>query len=185
MGRNRRTSRDDILDAAERVVVRLGAAGLSIDAVAREAGVSKATVVYDHKSKRSLIAALIDRRVAADKAYVQQCVERAAETPHPELFGRIAASEKVFDETDRAVAVAVSASMSHDDSVQQTMRDWTAEDLDAMRKGDRPDDALVAYLALMGFVYTELFDFHEWTGDERRRILDRIRAIYGSDQGVA
>lgn len=39
-------------------------------------------------------------------------------------------------------------------------------------------------LALMGFVYTELFDFHEWSGDERRRILDRIRGIYDSGRGV-
>lgn len=32
----------------ERVVLWEGAVGLSIDAVAKEAGVSKATVMYDH-----------------------------------------------------------------------------------------------------------------------------------------
>lgn len=46
----RKINEDDILDAAERVVVRDGAVGLSIDAVAREASVSKSRVVYDHKS---------------------------------------------------------------------------------------------------------------------------------------
>ena len=38
LAKTRKISSDDVLDAAERVVVRLGAVGLSIDEVAREAG---------------------------------------------------------------------------------------------------------------------------------------------------
>nr|WP_298102468.1 TetR/AcrR family transcriptional regulator [uncultured Shinella sp.] len=180
MGRARKITRDDILDAAERVVVRHGAAGLSIDAVAQEAGISKATVVYDHKSKSALLAALVERRVKADMADVAAGVEAAANTPHPELFGRIRAAEKAVTDTDRAVAIAVSASMSSEASLQQTMRDWTAMDLAAMSQGENPKAALLAYLALTGFIYTELFGFHEWTGREREEILDSIRSVYRS-----
>ena len=180
MGRTRKISRDDILDAAERVVVRLGAAGLSIDAVAQEAGVSKATVVYDHKSKSALLEALVDRRVKSDMAHVEACVAAAGGTVHAELFGRIAAAEKKLDEVDRAIAVAVSASMTSEARVQQIMRDWTEMDLKAMAGGDRPQAAMMAYLALMGFYSTELFGFHTWPDKERQRLLDDIRAIYDS-----
>ena len=178
MGRTRRISSDDILDAAERVVVRLGAAGLSIDAVAQEAGVSKATVVYDHKSKSALLEALIDRRVKADIAYIDACVAANAVAPHPGLFGRIAAAEKPVDETEKAVAMAVSASVSNEAKLQESMRAWTAADLKAMAEGDSPKAALMAYLALSGFYTTELFGYHTWPEEERRDILDGIRSIY-------
>ena len=178
MARPRKTTNDDILDAAERVVARLGAAGLSIDAVAKEAGVSKAMVVYDHKSKKALLEALVDRRVKADMAYVDQCVANAADTPHPELFGRIASAEKKLDEIDKAVAVTVSASMSNDDGLQRIMRAWTELDLKAMASGQRPRAALMAYLALMGFYSTELFGFHSWSDRERREILEGLRSVY-------
>lgn len=39
MARTRKISENDILDAAERVVLCVGASGLSIDAVAQEAGI--------------------------------------------------------------------------------------------------------------------------------------------------
>lgn len=178
MGRTRKISRDDILDAAERVVVRLGAAGLSIDAVAQEAGVSKATVVYDHKSKNALLEALIDRRVKADIAYIDDCVALNSAAPHPELFGRIASAEKPVDETEKAVAIAVSVSASSEAKLQDSMRAWTAADLQAMAAGERPKAALMAYLALSGFYCTELFGYHSWPEKERRDILDGIRSIY-------
>lgn len=180
MGRNRQTSQDDILDAAMRVITRLGAAGLSIDAVAKEAGVSKATVVYDHKSKSALLEALIDRQMKADVAHTEACVAASANTPHPELFGRIASAEKGFDDADRAVALAISASMSNQDNLQQVMRDWTTRDLTLMAAGERPKAALMAYMALTGFCCTELFGFHIWPEAERTEIIEGIRSIYQS-----
>ncbi len=180
MGRTRRIMKDDILDAAERVVVKLGASGLSIDAVAQEAGVSKSTVVYDHKSKGALLEALIDRRLSQEMERQAQLVQDAADTPHPELFGRIKSAERVVDEAERAVAMAISASVSHEEKLQQQMRDWTLADLKAMAGGSRPQAALMAYLALSGFYCTELFGFHQWSQTERSDILEGVRTIYGS-----
>ncbi|TCL75755.1 TetR/AcrR family transcriptional regulator [Rhizobium sp. BK251] len=180
MTRTRKITADDILDAAERVVVQHGAAGLSIDAVAQEAGVSKSRVVYDHKTKSALLAALVDRRIQRDMEAVKKAVEDSKDTPHPELFGRIAFAEPVPDEAEMAVAMAVCASMSSDESLQQQMRGWVARDLQAMASGARPKAALIAYLALTGLFCTELFGFHQWTGGDRREILDGIRATYAT-----
>lgn len=180
MSRTRKITADEILDAAERVVVREGAAGLSIDAVAREAGVSKSRVVYDHKTKSGLLEALIDRRIQAEMERVRKSVEDSADTLYPELFGRIATAEREFDETERAVAMAVTASMSNEAKIQQQMREWTDVELKAMESAPRPKAALMAYLALTGLCLTELFGFHQWEEAERRKILDGVRAIYAS-----
>jgi AcrR family transcriptional regulator len=180
LSRTRKITTDDILDAAERVVIRLGAAGLSIDAVAQEAGVSKSRVVYDHRSKSALLEALIDRRVKAELERIEATVAENAGAPHPELFGRIAVAERIPDDRDKAVALAISASMSSEEKIQQQMRDWTLADLRAMAAGVRPKAALMAYLALTGFYCTELFGFHQWDAAERSEILEGFRTIYAS-----
>jgi AcrR family transcriptional regulator len=178
MARTRKISTDDILDAAERVVLRAGATGFSIDAVAQEAGVSKSRVVYDHKSKSALLEALIERRLATEEERVEAAITDSSHLPHPELFGRIAVAEKVPDDTDKAVCLAISAAMSSEENIHDRMSDWTRKDLAAMGKGKRPKAALIAYLALTGFCCTEYFNFHQWEPEDRLAILDGIRAIY-------
>ena len=179
MSRVRKIGPDLVLDAAERVIMRFGAAGLSIDAVAKEAGISKSSVVYDHKSKDALLEALIDRRISADKKMIQQAVSASRDTPHPELFGRITAAANVSNDADKAVTMAISASMANDAKLQKSMREWTEDDIHAVQSTtDRPFAALMAFLALTGFVSIEVFDFHQWTPSEREKILDGIVEIF-------
>ncbi|WP_337268536.1 TetR/AcrR family transcriptional regulator [Oryzifoliimicrobium ureilyticus] len=180
MGRTRTIDRDEILDAAVRIVMREGASGLSIDAVAKEAGVSKSTVLYDHKTKSALLEALVDRQVKSDMKHIEGCISASQDTPHPELFGRIAACEAQIEDADRAVATAITASVSNDENLQKLMRDWTNRDLDAMAAGPRYEAARMAYFALMGFYATELFGFQSWPQGERKQLLDDIRSIYFS-----
>lgn len=180
MGRARKITSDDILDAAERVVVRLGAAGLSIDAVAREAGVSKSRVVYDHKSKSALMEALIDRRLKIEKELQAVFIEENRETPHPKLFALIASAERSQNETERAICVAISTSVSSEEKLQQKMRDWTETEVEAMALGKKPQAALMAYLALTGFYALEMFDFYRWGDAGRRRIIEGVRTVYAS-----
>ncbi|MGQ3294545.1 MAG: TetR/AcrR family transcriptional regulator, partial [Shinella sp.] len=60
-GRPRSIDRDKVLDAAESIVVESGAAGLSFEAVARAAGITKGGVQYCFGTKENLIRAMIER----------------------------------------------------------------------------------------------------------------------------
>ncbi|ABC21917.1 TetR/AcrR family transcriptional regulator [Rhodospirillum rubrum] len=180
MTRGRRITSDDILEAVERVVLRLGAAGLSIDAVAQEAGVSKSRVVYDHKSKSALLEALIERHIELEDARIGEAMASARDTPHPELFARIAVAEPEFNEIDKAVAMAISASVTNEDRLQTRLREWTRKDLAAVTHTDRPEAGLLAYLALCGFYWIELGSFLQWSPDERSRVLEGIRKVFTS-----
>ncbi|HWU61965.1 MAG TPA: TetR/AcrR family transcriptional regulator [Ensifer sp.] len=180
MGRNRKTTGDDILDAAERVVLKLGATGLSIDAVAQEAGVSKSTVVYDHKSKSGLLTALVHRRLSGKQVLQEQAIDEAKDTPHPQLFGRVKAAEREMDEVDRVVAMAIGASVSHEDAIHKLMRDWTAADIQAVAGGPKSQAALLAFLALTGFRCTSFFGFYQWGPEEQLQIMESIRTMYNS-----
>jgi AcrR family transcriptional regulator len=57
----RPSSRDRILDVAAQIASEEGASQLTIDAVAKRAGISKGGVMYHFRSKDELLSALVDR----------------------------------------------------------------------------------------------------------------------------
>ncbi|NTU96769.1 MAG: TetR/AcrR family transcriptional regulator [Chlorobiaceae bacterium] len=180
MPRIKKVTTDEILDAIERVVMKLGVSRLSIDAVAREAGISKTRVVYDYKSKTALLEALVDRQFKRDIDRRRIELEASSGTPHPELFARIRSAEHIPDESEKAVAMAITASMSSEMSIRKKMRDWVLYDLEAMTSGAKPRVARLAYFALLGFGCPEWFGLMEWSDRERLSFAEEIRTMYAS-----
>ncbi|MDH6269758.1 AcrR family transcriptional regulator [Rhizobium sp. SG_E_25_P2] len=181
MGKTRKISTDDVLDAAERVVVRLGAVGLSIDEVAREAGISKSRVVYDFKTKSGLLNALVERRIRIDRERVAESVRQQRDSDNPPLFGRLTAAGALTSDSERAVALAICAASSHDEGVQAQFRQCTADDLtEVTREAKRPRASLVAYLAFYGLTIMEYFDLHQWSEVERAGLLQDIGTMYAA-----
>lgn len=178
MARTKKVTSNEILDAVERVVMKLGVSRLSIDAVAREAGISKSRVVYDCKSKNALLEALIDRQFQRDVERNRILVEACAGTTHPELFARLLSGESVPDDVEKAVAMAITASLSSEQSVRQKMREWFGYDLKAMESGAKPRAARLAYFAMLGFNCPEWFGLMEWSESERLAFISEIRAMY-------
>lgn len=175
MARLRTIDNDALLDAAERVAIRDGAVGLSIDAVAREAGISKSRVVYDYKSKSGLLQALVERRLRVENDRVLAAVTAHGDSANPELCGRIAAAKDTPDEDDRAIALTLCAAMSSEEPLQAMVRDMVKRDLDAVTAHARhAPRAVTAYLALHGMMSLEYLDIHRWTESERGAILTEI-----------
>jgi AcrR family transcriptional regulator len=178
MARQRTIDSDLVLDAAERVAIRDGAVGLSLDAVAREAGISKSRVVYDYKSKSGLLRALVERRLGREDDRIAEAVAAEAASANPALCGRIAAASTAPEDDDRAIALTLCAAMSSEEPLQAILRDWTARDLAAVReKARRTPLAVVAYLALHGMMSMEYLDFYRWPDPERQALLAEIRDL--------
>jgi AcrR family transcriptional regulator len=178
MARNRTIDSDALLDAAERVAIRDGAVGLSIDAVAKEAGISKSRVVYDYKSKSGLLRALVERRLRMEDDRVLAAVAAHADSTNPELSGRIAAAKDSPNEDDRAIALTLCAAMSSEEPLQDMIRDVVKRDLTAVTVPARHASlAVVAYLALHGMMSLEYLDIHRWTDPERTALLAEIQRL--------
>jgi AcrR family transcriptional regulator len=178
MARNRTIDSDALLDAAERVAIRDGAVGLSIDAVAREAGISKSRVVYDYKSKSGLLQALVERRLRIEDDRVLAAVEAHGGTSNPELNGRIAAATDMPNEDDRAIALTLCAAMSSEEPLQGMIREMVQRDLEAVTgRARHASIAVVAYLALHGMMSLEYLDIKRFTETERTDLLAEIRKL--------
>ncbi|MGA0614118.1 TetR/AcrR family transcriptional regulator [Paracoccus sp. KR1-242] len=177
MARPRKHDQNEILDAVERVVARDGI--LNVEAVAKEAGVSKATVLYEHPSKRDLIAALVLRTIKADNAFNQQCAENFAAEPDAPLRGRIEAARRSppVQGGNPAVLSLVSALMQ-DSAMRETFRDnQNTIGQELLATASVPRAARIAWLALEGLKFQEHMELHDWTEAERTEILQDIEAL--------
>src|SRR4051812_10090852 len=72
---------DQLLDAAEEVALRDGVTGLTLEAVAAQAEVSKGGLLYHFHTKERLIAAMVERIVGQWREHLRSAVESAAPGP--------------------------------------------------------------------------------------------------------
>lgn len=179
MGRVRVIDRDAVLCAAERVVSRNGAARMTIEAVAAEAGISKASVLYDYKTKQALIKAVIERRVAAESRRLREIIEGFSEAPDCAIRGCIAAvANRSLSDADRAVALSLTAALAQDPELRAPLQEKCCQQIaEILETSSRPRNALLAFLALEGLKLLECFGIYTWPEDERRRLLEEISGL--------
>jgi AcrR family transcriptional regulator len=175
MGRKRTIDQEQILNAAEFVVSRDGAARLTLEAVAERAGVSKASVIYDFKSKQALIEAVIRRAVRNDNAINDQVTDGLGDITSSVIRGRIVAASEPFPDEFRAVALNLCAALAQDATLRTAIQvNQTTVINRIMKTSANPRGALLAYLALEGLKLLESLDYHTWPKADRAKILREI-----------
>jgi len=175
MGRHRTIDPADILAAAEQVVARDGAAHLTIDAVAAEAKISKASVIYNFASKRDLIAAVVKKAVAADNELHATATKKLGDAKNNVIRGRLAAAAKPLPDDFRPIALQLCAALAQDRELRSIIQTNQNEVIDAIKEtSSKPRGALLAYLALEGLKLLESLDYHQWSAKERARIVREI-----------
>src|SRR3954451_19003493 len=155
-------TKNRLLDAAAVVVHRDGTQALTLDAVAKEAEVSKGGLLYHFKSKNDLVNAMVERWMnefqreidEADPAFVRGYVKASA--PAGNELGMLAALV-----ADPSLLVAV----------RRQYGIWQDR---VEREGRDPVDATVARLAADGLWLAELLGMGPPTGELRERVLQRL-----------
>ena len=185
LGRKRSIDRDELMQAIERVARRSGISGLSIDAVAKEAGISKSSVVYDCDSKAGLLAAFTRHQMTLHRAEFDTVLARHLGQPNARLRAMIENFRTAPTDDDIAMAMLISAGMGENAECREIMRDCMSEDADQVRveAGNKPK-MLRALLTLHGMAFLEFFGFHRFDDTIRNEILDELMAVAESDPGA-
>jgi AcrR family transcriptional regulator len=168
-----------ILDAAEAIVRRAGVASLTLEAAAREAGVSKGGLLYHFASKEALLTGLLNRMaqfVGEDFAQGLAC--------QPEGPGQVARAmlawgleltqEAMNERCDRAAAVFLAA--FHQDpvlldpmrAVIGRMREAVAAD------GLAPGAGMAIMAAMDGLFMARIFGLYTLTDLERQAMRQAL-----------
>lgn len=182
MGRKKEISTDSILDAAEQVIGQIGVAKLTIDAVAAQAKISKASVLYVHKTKQALLEAVVTRAMERDDVMHHEMELRLAAEDSVALRGRIEVAKTPPPDEFRPIALNLSSALILNEDLRKTMQQHQAEVIERIvTTSSKPRGAMLAYLALEGFKFLDHLDFHKWTDEERARILAELTWLADQD----
>ena len=175
MGRKRVIDQQAILDAGEAVVARLGAANLTLDAVAAEAGISKASVIYDFKTKQALIEAIVERAFRRDREHHAAVEADIVSSDSLAIRGRIKVAAEPPPEEFKPVALSLSMALTLDPELRSRMQKSQAETIGRIiETASSPRGAALAYLALEGLKLLEYLDFHHFDPEDRSQIIREI-----------
>jgi AcrR family transcriptional regulator len=136
-------TRARILDAArELLAAPEGIAAFSVDAVAKQAGVARATVYYQFESKAGLIEALVD--LLAARGGMENMRQAFQETDPLEALGIYIQMLARFFDTDRLVTRRLNALAALDPEVGKVIEsrnEFRRRGLQTLRKRLAPADA--------------------------------------------
>lgn len=186
MGRKRSIDRDCLMQAVECVARRNGVSGLSIDAVAKEAGVSKSSVVYDCESKAGLLAAFTRYQLQQHRESFELAFARHEGQPNSWLRALIDEFRTAPTDEDIAMALLISAGMGENAECRDIMRQQLHADAERVAsEAAEPRKLLRALLTLHGMAFLEYFGFHRFDEAVRTEILDDLMTIAESDAGAS
>ena len=145
--------RDRLLDAAEQVVAQDGVNGLTLNAVAEGAGVSKGGLLYHFPSKSALIVAVVERLATECDADTAKAIE-AAGSEGPGRFTRAYLNARMgpCDPKDEKIFTALLAAAGTDPQYLEPFRrrhiEWQKR---LANDGIDPAVATIVRLAIDGF----------------------------------
>lgn len=178
MARPRAIDRASILDAAEHVVLRDGAAKLTLDAVAVVAGISKASVIYDYKTKQALIQAVVERWIMCWHEKLDEATTRHEGSDNARLRARIDVARDYSEEEDGAVAFQLCSAMTQDEQLRHAMNEGFRHELSKiLSSSENPDKALLAFLAIEGMSILQMLGVVNWKPTQRKKILSDIEQL--------
>lgn len=158
---------DAALDAAERVIVRDGIGRLTLDAVAREASISKGGLLHHFPTKDALMDALVARTVRAWREDLDAAFAREPEGPgriSRAFLGACLNCAEAWTETVRRSGVVLVAALVHDPARVEPLRQLHRELAAKISKDGLPRGVGEAVkLAVDGLWFDWLFGFTELT----------------------
>ncbi len=175
-------TRDSLIDAAKRVIQRDGAAHLTLDAVAKEAGVSKGGLLYHFPSKQALLRGMVARGVGEHDRELMAEFEEAGHgslaccfLSHV-LFGPHDPSCKPPVEMIWSVFAAAANDPTLLEPVRESHGRWRKKMVD---DGVDPDVAMVINLVGHGLFMSEVFGFDAPDDAQRQRLYAMLCRMSG------
>ncbi|WMS44518.1 TetR/AcrR family transcriptional regulator [Acuticoccus sp. MNP-M23] len=182
-GRPRTIDRDRLMDLAEEIVTKEGAAALTIDALAKAAGVTKGGVQYAFGTKEALVEALFERWSETYSAAINAIVGPEAGA-REQLRGHVEAT-LASDATDHAKSAALMAALLRSPDQLGPARRWYRERIASLDLAN-PDDrrARLAFLATEGAYMLRFFGLMEIDEAEWQDMFADITALVASASGT-
>lgn len=168
----RPSSRETILEAAEQLAGEVGVNRLTLDAVAARAGVSKGGLLYNFPTKDALLRGMIQRFVERVRV---TCGEgkSGADLMREMIAKRLEAHNPGKEKR----AVSMIAAIAESPDMLDPVRCLNQSVWEKLRASPDRDSALMAWLALEGLLFMELFGSSPLSAEDRTHAVEQIQKL--------
>jgi len=168
-------SRNAVIQAALTVIARDGPGRLTLDAIARESGISKGGLMHQFRTKEAVLKALLEHQIEQFERFTQTYLASLdPENPEPQLSAQIATTRRAINEP-RSVAFAVLGALATEPDLLSQSRDLDAAMVEHIKaEAADPDLALLRWLAARGLLMTSMLGLCPLDEAERERLFDRL-----------
>jgi AcrR family transcriptional regulator len=170
-----------MLDAAQALVIDEGAARLTLDAVARRAGVSKGGLMYNFPTKEALVKAMLERLVTHNEAAHAAITDKLPDKPGRSLKAYVMNSAREPDQDDR-VSAALLAAVASDPALLKPASEYFAQRFEKLSRDVPFERAALVHLATEGLWLMELLKLAPFTPRQRARIVRHLLKL--ADEGT-
>jgi AcrR family transcriptional regulator len=172
--RSERT-RKAALQAALTILARDGPARLTLDAIARESGMSKGGLTHQFPTKEAVLKALLEHQFEYfGDLTLRHLAEIGTSTSQPQLAAQIATLREAINQP-RSVALAILGALTQDPGLLSETREGSGKAVDAIKtEAADPQLALLRWAAAQGLVLMSLFGLNPLTDQEREQLFNRL-----------
>jgi len=173
--RSERT-RKAALQAALTIIARDGPGRLTLDAIARESGMSKGGLTHQFPTKEAVLKALLQHQIEYFGDFTARYLaEAGAASAQPRLAAQLATLREAITQP-HSVALAILGALTQDPGLLSQTREASGKAVDAIKtEADDPQLALVRWAAAQGLTLMSLFGLNPLTDQEREQLFDRLR----------
>ncbi|ESR26247.1 TetR/AcrR family transcriptional regulator [Lutibaculum baratangense] len=161
------------MEAAERVVAREGAAHLTLDAVAREAGLSKGGLLYNFPNKDALLRAMVDSMTDRIDRRREEVRSEVVAGPNKALREILAVEKNEL--IDRRAGLAILAASAENPSLLDPIKARLSEVREEIAAtSSDPLDAYIVWLARDMLMMWDVLGVSPFEESEVEAILARL-----------
>ncbi|MCX8023508.1 MAG: TetR/AcrR family transcriptional regulator [Syntrophorhabdaceae bacterium] len=172
---------DTIVDAAESVVIELGAARLTLDAVAEKAGVSKGGLLHHFPTKDALLEAMIRKHIREREGKMEEMYSRLPEGATRRLKAYVLSGAD-HEQISKHIGTSLLAALAHNPKLAEPVKEAIKRTYSELFKtGINFEKALVLCLAVDGLLFHEVLSISPLDEDEKKRVISEILRIIDED----
>ncbi|GGI30060.1 TetR/AcrR family transcriptional regulator [Bradyrhizobium guangdongense] len=168
-------SRNAALEAAIAIIARDGPGRLTLDAIARESGLSKGGVMHQFRTKEAVLKALLERQMAHFEEFSSAYMAKVSATsPNPNLATQLATVREAATSPNSA-ALALVAAIVENPGLMALPREREMKRMAAIREeAADPDLAMLRWAGAIGLLLSSLFGMSPLNRDEQQRLFARL-----------
>ena len=174
MAQLKSTSKDNILDAAQRVAERDGAGNLTLDKVACECGLSKGGLLYNYPNKEALLKSMLDRLIDQHNSIADTEEKAMAGEPNANLRATLRAVAG-HQMVDPGIYMCILTAAAQNPKLLAPVRAAFQESYDRISaECTDPDTGLLLWAAADGILFHHILGIAPYPKSEKTRLFQKL-----------